>query len=357
MSEIIPSSRHDRAVPIVLIGLGVALLLIALARLLVGDTLGWPEDPVILGFRMDRLIKAITVGVGLAVAGVLLQALLRNALASPYILGASSGAALGVMVSLWVTYRFSLSLFAGLPGMGESFAAVVGATLTLIVVYLLAQKRGLVDPLGLLLTGVIVNAINGAAIMFVNYLVPNQLRGDLMTYMMGHLDENVGVQAIFAMGPIQVTLLHLVVILVLAGLVVAVMMSRSIDVMTLSDAEAESVGLNIGRLRLVLYGVAGVLTAGTVVLAGPIGFVGLICPHFVRLLVGPRHRALIIGSALSGAALMVGADVAIKLVSQYYPALGLLPIGVLTAMIGGPIFLLMLRPRLGRAGRGGAGSW
>ena len=131
------------------------------------------------------------------------------------------------------------------------------------------------------------------------------------------------------------------------------------DVAVFSDTEAHALGVDVRRLRLVLFMLAGLLTAGSVLLAGPIGFVGLICPHLVRLAIGPRHRALIAGSALAGAALMIAADTMVKLLASPQVASwlgtsnqGLLPIGVLTAMIGGPLFLWMLRPHLGRGGAG-----
>jgi len=330
---------------VVLIGLGVVLAIACVLRLVVGESIGVPGETV-FRWRLERLLIGVSVGAALAVGGVLLQALLRNALASPYILGISSGAAVGVMGTTYLAEIGLLGASSAIALGANHAGAVLGAIATLAVVYMLSQKGGFVDPLGLLLVGVVVNAINGAAIMFINYMVPHQLRPNLAVWMMGYFNEHATLpsmwpwRAAFWGSPIIIVL-----IVTAAGIAVAVKLSRSMDVATLGDDEAESVGLNLPRLRLALFTLAGVLTAGTVVLAGPIGFVGLICPHLVRVMVGPGHRVLVIGSALAGAALLVGADVLIRLADV---GQGLMPIGVLTALIGGPVFLWMLRPKLGR---------
>ncbi len=294
-----------------------------------GPLEGWPGWEVLIDIRAHRLAIGLTAGAALAVAGALLQALLRNPLASPYILGVSSGAALGVVAAMagWLTF---------LHAAAEPIAALAAALLTLIFIYLLAQKRGWIDPLGLLLVGVIVNAINGAAIMFIHYLDPLGMGVDLNRWMLGYIAEgrSMWLVAVAAVGT-------------LVGVTVSALLGRSIDVATFSDAEAHSLGLHLGRLRLGLFVVAGLLTAGAVLLVGPVGFVGLICPHAVRLVIGPRHTPLVIGSALCGALLVVGADVAIDIVDL---GQGRMPVGIIMALIGGPVFLWMLRAQLGRGG-------
>lgn len=310
--------------------LGVLLLIVSMLRLLVGDEFGVPGE-AIFAARCARLVSGLLVGASLSVAGVLLQALLRNPLASPYVLGVSSGAALGVMV-VTALAGGAAAVVTGMNHLG----ALIGALLTMILVYLLSQKRGWVDPLGLLLVGVMMNAMNGAAIMFLNYLNPHGTKAQIALWMMGYLDENVG----------------WAVVAIVAGTTVASIaatwaLGRSMDVATLSDSEAQSVGLNLSALRLALFGLAGLLTAGAIVLAGPIAFVGLVCPHIVRLLIGPAHRPLILGSALAGAILLVGADTAIKALDL---GQGLMPVGIVTALVGGPIFIWLLRPELGKGG-------
>ncbi|MEX0741784.1 MAG: iron ABC transporter permease, partial [Phycisphaeraceae bacterium] len=236
---------------------------------------------------------------------------------------------LGVMIAWagWLPWAMQIN---------TAGAALGGAVLTMLVVYLLAQKRGRIDPVGLLLVGVIVNAINGAAIMAINYINPHGIRGDMMRWMMGYLDDNVPLQTITIVGSITA-----------AGGLIAMMLGRSMDVATFGDSESHSLGLRTGRLRFLLFLVASVLTAGAVMLAGPIGFVGLICPHIVRLMLGPGHRTLVLGAAMAGGIVVVGADTGIKYVSTI-ANVGLMPIGVLTALIGGPVFLLLLRSQLGR---------
>lgn len=320
------SSRRDWGV----LGILAAMLIAAcVARLMVGDHFGWPDSADILAVRRHRMLIAMIVGAALSIAGVLLQALLRNPLASPYVLGISSGAAVGVMVAWagWLPF---------LAGASTHIAAASGAMATMIVVYLFAQKRGRVDPVGLLLVGVIANAINGAAIMFVNYVNPMGMRGDMIRWMMGYINDNVELNMVMLIGGVTG-----------AGGAIAVAMGRAMDVATFSDAESQSLGVHLGRLRLILFTVAGLLTAGSVMLAGPVGFVGLVCPHMVRLLVGPSHRVLLIGAALAGAMVVTAADTLIKVLASG-ANIGLMPVGVLMALIGGPVFLFMLRPHLGR---------
>jgi iron complex transport system permease protein len=322
----------DRRTTAVLIGLAVAVGVAVILRLLIGDRFGWPGW-VVLEIRVQQAVMAMIVGAALSVGGALLQALLRNPLASPYLLGVSSGAAVGVMVSQMLVYY---GMAAAIAIVSTPVAAAIGAMGSLIVVYLLSQKRGWVDPLGLVLVGVIVNAINGAAVMFINYLAPRGMRGDIALWMMGFLNTSV-----------DWWMLLIVAAVTVAIIVFAVFRGHALDLATFSDAEAHSMGINLQRLRLVVFALAGLLTAGTVLLAGPIGFVGLICPHAVRLMIGPRHRSLLIGSALAGAALLLGADVIVQLLVAHT---GQFPIGAVMALIGGPVFLMMLRPQLGRGG-------
>lgn len=323
---------------LVIVGLLIVLAAVAAFRLIVGEPLPLTADgrldrdllDLYLEIRRDRLLIGLTVGAALGVSGTLLQSLLRNPLASPYILGLSSGAALGYIVALagYLPWAMAISTPA---------AALSGAIFTMLVVYLLAQRRGRIDPIGLLLVGVIVNAINASAIMFINYLNPAHVRSDMMRWMMGYLDDNVSMQMI-----------QMVAGVTAAGAAVAVVLGRAMDVATFGDSEAHALGLRMGRLRLLLFVIAGTLTAGAVMLAGPIGFVGLIAPHIVRLLAGPGHRTVVIGAAIVGGTIVVGADAGIKYIGTLIN-IGMMPIGVLTAMIGGPVFLLLLRTHLGRA--------
>ena len=288
----------------------------------------WPDDDDIWRVRIDRVLIGVAVGAALAVSGALLQALLRNPLASPYVLGISTGAALGVMMS-WAGW------LAFIGPLDDAAAAAGGALITLFVVYLLGQRRGRIDPLGLLLVGVIVNAIGGAAIMFIQYATPHGLRADMAVWMLGYLNMDV---------PREPTI-YFILTVIGVGTALGVLLGRAMDVASFSDDEAYGLGVSLGWLRLVLFVIAGLMTAGAVTLAGPIGFVGLIAPHLVRLMIGPGHSALVLGSALAGVVLVVGADTAIRILDV---GQGMMPLGVITALIGGPVFLMLLRPQLGR---------
>jgi iron complex transport system permease protein len=286
---------------------------------------GWPADDIV-SLRATAVAVAAIVGVALAVSGTLLQTMLRNPLASPFILGISSGAALGVMIAIAIGHLVGTAALRHGTNAGP---ALVGALVVLALVYLLGQRRGWIDPLSLVLVGVIVSAICGALIMFLQHLVPLGLRGDLVTWMMGAIRQDVGAGALLAVGVVTV-----------GGAGVAVGMGRAMDAATLGDDEARSVGLSLRRLRVIMFLLAGLLASLAVSLAGPIGFVGLIAPHAARLVLGPRHTPLVIGSALIGAALIVGADVAAQVLPVHG---GRMPVGVFTALIGGPAFIWLLR--------------
>ncbi len=293
--------------------------------MLVGEEFGWPDHATIRTLRLISVVSAAGVGICLGVSGVCLQALLRNPLASPYILGLSAGAGLGVAISQILMRNAS----GPGPWWSESLGAVLGGIGTLWIVYGLSRRRGVLDGVSLLLVGVMVSAIAAAGIMACQHFAPARDTDALVRWMMGRISQLTPwppVLAVLGAG--------------LTGLVLATAMSRTMDAGMLSEDEAVSVGAPIGRLRLHLFIIAGVLTAFSVFLAGPIGFVGLVAPHVGRMLVGPRHRLLLPASALLAAILLLVADTAVLLI----PASGApLPIGVLTSAIGGPFFIWLLR--------------
>lgn len=321
-----------------------ALIVLICARLVVGHAAhGWPEGNIftamrhaffprgdhdfsLMDIRLLRVVLAVIVGVALASAGVGLQALLRNPLAEPFILGLSSGAAVGVMVQALLGH-----VTAGHTG------ALIGSLLSMAVVYAAGRRRGVIDPLGLLLVGVVLSTINSAVIMVLYTFYPPGVTNDTLRWMMGFLNEGIG--------PTNVLI---VAVTTIAGFAILFRLAPSMDAASFSDAEAQSLGVNLPVVRKTLFVVSGVLAAGAVVLAGPVAFVGLICPHLARILLGPRHRTLLIGSALIGACLIVGADTASVAIDAAFVKVTRMPIGIFTAMIGGPAFLWMLRPYLGR---------
>ncbi len=308
-----------------LCALALLLLAAALARLLVGMYFGWPAGDV-LELRSARLISAIAAGAALGVSGALLQALLRNPLASPFVLGLANGSGLGVVVAIWLGYALGSPLLrhgATLP------AALLGALLALALVFALGRKRGQVDPLSLVLVGVVLSAVFGAVTLFFLHLLPPGEMAVLTRWMMGGISDER-----------SWLLIWLIAAAVLLEAAAATALARPIDAMMLGDEEAVSVGAPLRRLRPTLLLLAGFLTAAAVVLAGPLAFVGLIAPHLVRRAGSPMHRLLIPGSALLGATMVVAAD---AFVGAVRVAGGRLPIGIFTALIGGPVFLWILR--------------
>lgn len=304
-----------------LAGLGVAAVLACVARLLVGgESLGWPESGVILELRIDRVLSGSAVGAGLAIAGVLLQSLLRNPLAAPDLLGLSAGA--GFAVTL-----YALLTGAAIGVAASAVPALLGAVLVLGFIWTLSQRRGLIDPITMILVGVILAVLLGSGASLLRTLMPDQGQA-AARWMMGTISDGIARPT---------TLTVWVMVLCVGG--VSWWMGRTFDASSLGEDEARSSGVPIRTVRLVQLIGAGVLTAATIVLAGPVGFVGLVCPHAARMILGPSHRALIIGAALAGVTLVVGADALVKVTPG--PA-GRVPVGVITSLIGGPVFLVIL---------------
>lgn len=313
--------------------LGVLVAAAIVARLLVGSSgVGLPGAEIV-GYRVSATIVAATTGAALGLSGLLLQALLRNPLASPFILGVSSGAGFGYMLALYLGWRFGVDvagpLAAALGVAGPVLAATAGGLLALVVVWMLGCRDGVPEPLSLVLAGVVVGAIAAAATTAVQSIVPNGLRGDFVGWMMGRIPEAPPRGLVVA-----------VVGCAAIGVALAWRMGPALDAASTSDDEAASMGVALRPQRVLLFTLAGLLAAATVPLTGPIAFVGLVGPHCARLLLGARHRPLAIGAPLAGAAMLVAADALRQLVDL---GGGRLPVGVVTALVGGPIFLVLLR--------------
>lgn len=322
----IPSPVNRRQI-LILIALLVGLLLIATLRLMAGtggisniQQWGIASDEFSHSLRMRRVFAASIVGSSLAIAGVLLQSLLRNPLAAPDLMGLSAGAGFAVTLTIFLTGTI-------LSAAAAAFPALLGAVIVLVLVYTLSQRRGVIDPVTMILIGVIVSVILGAATMLVASQMPDRGFGT-SRWMMGHLRNDL-----------TKTNLITASIAMLVVFIIGLMQSRSYDAGALPIDEAKSVGLRIGRTRLSQLLGAGILTTVSIILAGPIGFVGLVCPHIVRVLLGPKHLPLLIGSAIVGATMVVGADLVTRIIQT---DAGRIPIGVLTALIGGPVFLILL---------------
>lgn len=278
--------------------------------------------------RVYRLVAAAVVGAGLATAGLALQALLRNPLAEPYVLGISSGAGVGVLLG------GPLAAAALLPAwVGTFVLAALGGLLTAGGVYLVAQRRGRLNPYALLLTGVIVNVFNGALILTILQFVKQEEMIHFIGWGMGQIPESMWFDRR------RLLLAGAVVLVGWGGLV---RLSGAFNLLSLGDDVAASSGVSVHRLRVGTFAVASLMTAAAVAIAGPVGFVGLLVPHVCRLLLGPDHRRLILAAGFAGAVFLMFADTACRLVGLAFGR-GEIPVGVVTAIVGGPAFILLLR--------------
>ena len=319
---------------------GIALLALAaaagaLVRVAVGPVadggamrlaLSVPTGEV-LALRAGAVASAALLGAALGLSGLALQTLLRNPLASPFVLGISSGAGFGV--SLVIAGAYLLAVPAVSFG-GEVAGAVAGSLATLALVAWLGRARAAgSDPTTLVLSGVVVGAVFSAGTMLVEQFVPYGLRGDLLSWMAGRLPELPTRGAFWTLAAS-----------VVLGVLALAWRAGALDVAALSDEEAASTGVDLRALRRGLFVVGGALAAVAVAYAGPIGFVGLIGPHIARRLVGASHARLVPAAALAGAAILVTADAARQVIDL---GTGRLPVGVVTALAGGPVFLWLLR--------------
>jgi iron complex transport system permease protein len=281
------------------------------------------DRQIFLLARLPRALAAALVGGTLAAAGVVFQGLLRNPLATPYTLGVSAGASLGAMLAI--------TFGASLPVVGVAGASLAGALAAVLVVYALASARhhGLSTTV-LLLAGVTLNAFFSALILFVQYLGDFTDTYRALRWLMGDLDV-AGYQPILTALP-----------LVGVALTAFLGLARPLNLLSLGPEAAEARGLNAtGAQRLAFFS-ASLATGAAVSVGGPIGFVGIIVPHVVRLLVGADHRLVLPASLFTGAAFLVACD---ALARTLFAPLEL-PVGIITALIGGPFFLwLLLRNR------------
>ncbi len=297
--------------------------------------LSWP----VWTMRLERLATAATVGVALSVAGMALQALLRNPLAEPYILGVSTGAGVGVLLG---------GVLAGTVGLvqwiGEPVLALAGALTTCVVVYGIAQRRGRLDPYVLLLAGVIVNVFNGALMLGILLVADPNETISFVRWGMGQVPDTTPWE-----------LLGICMVAAAAGWAVLLLRGAAFNTLGLGDDVAASVGVHVTYLRAETFGIAAVMTAAAVALAGPVGFVGLIVPHVCRIIIGPDHRRLGIYCGLVGAVFLMLADTLCRTGGEWI-GVGAIPVGVITALSGGPFFIFLLRRSRAGGGVAAAGA-
>ncbi len=276
---------------------------------------------IVLLVRLPRVLLGALVGASLAVAGVLFQALLRNPLADPYVLGVSGGAALGGILVLSLGSAVGLS-YAAVPP-----AAFAGAVLTTALLYAIAGTNARVSATSLLLTGVVFNAFASAAIVFLASIAGLTEGASIFLWLIGSLSS------------IRVEVTGWVAAFLALGLGCALPLARSLNLAALGEESAQQLGVDIDRQRRVVLIITSLMVGAAVSVAGLVGFVGLIIPHLLRLLYGPDHRLLIPASALAGAAFLVVCDAIARTALDGRE----LPVGAITALAGGPLFLWLLR--------------
>lgn len=283
------------------------------------------EDALILfEARLPRVVLGAIAGAGLGAAGAALQALLRNPLADPYVLGTSGGAALGATLAIAV----GVPALAGTGALLLPLAAFIGALGATLLVTTVARLTGTTTPTAIVLAGIVVNAFATAAITFVKVLVSSMQAQEMLFWLVGSL------------GYERWSTLAIAAAYVITGIVVLTALAGRLNLLGLGDEAARSLGAHVSAVRWAVLVTTSLIVAGVVSLCGLVGFVGLVVPHGVRLVLGPDHRLVVPASAFVGGAFLVLADTGSRLLLG---ALGTEPpVGAITALVGCPIFLLIL---------------
>jgi len=280
------------------------------------------EATIVLRLRVPRIFMGGLIGGALTLAGIAFQALLRNPLAEPYILGVSSGGSLGAIIAM----ALGLNTFIGLSTL--PLFAFFGALLTMLLVYNIARIEGLVPPHTLLLAGVIVNFFFSAIIMYLISIIGAEKAHSFQFWTMGDLS-----------GLMPGGLMLVIVILISIGNIIIACYARNFNLLILGEESAAHLGVEVERTKLIVFILASLITGAAVSACGMIGFVGLIIPHLGRMLLGADHRILIPASSLIGASFLILADT----LARTLQAPQEIPVGVITALCGGPFFIYLLR--------------
>jgi iron complex transport system permease protein len=319
---------------LILLGLSVLLLAVGLLALCTGsagieiktiprillqggDT---AEYSILMGIRLPRILLGMAVGGALSLAGTLLQGMFRNPLVEPYTLGISGGASLGVCMNILFKFHAVIGIIA------YPLSGFLGASLVIFLVYSLNRRAQDVQSNRMLLTGVMISYVASSLVMLLMALSKSDDLQNIVLWIMGTLDEpNLRLIQFACAGSV-------------AGLFVAYFFCMDLNAMLLGEDEAASLGINTTRTKKILFITASFLTGLSVAVAGIIMFVGLIVPHFVRMMTGPDHRILLAGSFLAGAAFLTLSDVIARVIIAPLE----LPVGVITGIIGGVMFIWAL---------------
>ncbi len=276
-----------------------------------------PQNQPLLSLRFFRVMLAVLIGAGLGVCGVALQAILRNPLAEPYLLGTSSGAGLGAV----------LAIIGGLSGLALPFIAFMGALVSVILVYYLASEGGRIPVTSLILSGVIVAISLSGIMMFLISTSNTQALHGMMWWLLGSLQVY------------DPRLLFLVAALVIAAGFSIFIVAQDLNAISIGEEEAVHLGIGVENIKKIIFVITALITGALVSVSGMISFVGLIIPHMMRLIVGPNHRVLVPATFLGGAVFLVLCDTLAR--TLFSPVE--IPIGVVTSLIGAPVFMVLLK--------------
>lgn len=281
---------------------------------------------ILMDIRLPRIILAFAVGGGLSLAGAILQGIFRNPLVEPYTLGISGGASLGICLTI------VLKLYAIVGVIAYPISGFIGAGLTILLVYWISSGKEGLRIQGMLLVGVMISFISSSIVMLILSMSRSEDIHGIIFWVMGSLEEP------------NEFLINMTVVCSLVGLVAAYLFSVNLNALALGEEEAMHLGVNVDRTKKVFFVIASVLTGICVSVAGIIGFVGLVVPHFVRMFTGSDHRILFISSFLAGATFLILSDTIARTIIAPLE----LPVGVITGIIGGSIFIYALsRKRVG----------
>lgn len=285
----------------------------------------WGTDIIVNHQNLPRILAGIFVGAGLAVTGCVMQAVFRNPLATPYILGLSSGASVGAAMAI----LFSIPLIPA--AIAQPALAFIMCLLTTFLVYAVSRAGGsMVRTETLVLAGVAISSLFSAIVSFLTYIAPDDKMGNIVFWSLGNL------------GNASFEDLAVIIPIVTIGILLMLTQCRNLNAMMIGDAHAMDLGVDVRRVRIWLLVASSMVVAASVAFVGTIGFVGLVIPHILRMILGPDNRIIIPMSVVGGAMFLVVSDWAAHAVSSVY---GVLPIGVVTALVGAPFFIYLLCSR------------
>ena len=281
---------------------------------------GTGEYSILFDIRLPRIILGFAIGGALSLAGTILQGIFRNPLVEPYTLGISGGASLGVCLNIAFKWYELIGIIA------YPISGFLGAVLVIIFVYRLSMKTGVLKTQGMLLTGVMISFISSSLVMLIMAVSRSEDLHGIVFWIMGSLDEP------------NMLLIKVAVIGAFAGLIVSYFFCLDLNALALGEEEAIHLGVNVEKTKRALFIIASILTGLSVSVAGIIGFVGLIIPHFMRMFTGTDHRILLISAFLAGASFLILCDTLARTVIDPFE----LPVGVITGIIGGAVFVYAL---------------